>query len=167
MDEPHHEQPAERDTSTMVFLSLFLLVLAFFILLTALSEVNEESSLDIIQQVQESFSGEKTTNLPTTRQRLEADADAAAHQLAENLQALFDRDLPGIKTALNDDRILQVRFPEFELFSRGRPTVRRTRLPLVRQVASLMRAAPDGIERSPASAIWLLHSLSTGHRPRK
>ena len=146
MDEPHHDLPAERDTSTMVFLSLFLLVLAFFILLTALSEVNEKSSLDIIQEVKASFSGDKTTNLPTSRQRLEADADASAHKLSETLQGLFDRDLPGIKTALNSDRVLQVRFPEYELFSRGRPTVRRTRLPLVRQIAGLIRTAPQGID---------------------
>lgn len=130
----------------MVFLSLFLLVLAFFILLTSMSEVNEKSSLDIIQRVKESFGGDQTTNLPNTRQRLEAEADAAARQMADDIKAMFDRDLPGAKTSLSDDRLLRVRFPEFELFSRGRETVRRTRLPLIRQVARLIRSAPAGVD---------------------
>ncbi len=146
MDDPHPEPAAERDTSTMVFLSLFLLVLAFFILLTSMSEVNEKSSLDIIQRVKESFGGDQATNLPNTRQRLEAEADAAARQMSDEIKAIFDRDLPGAKTALSDDRLLRVRFPEYEMFSRGRATVRRIRLPLIRQVAGLIRSAPPGVD---------------------
>src|SRR5690606_30181777 len=119
--------------------------LAFFILLTAMSEVNESSSQDIIQAVKESFGGDEGTNLPTTRQRLDAEADAAARKLAVEVEALFARDLPGSRTS-TDDRVLLVRLPEEGLFSRDRATVRRTLLPLVHQVADLVQAKPEGVD---------------------
>lgn len=146
MDEPVRRIPEERDNSTVIFLSLFLLVLAFFILLTATSEVNERSSQDIIQAVKGTFGGDRSTNLPTTRERLDAEADAVAQLVAEELQALFDRDLPGARTIRAGERVLLVRFPEFELFSRERPTVRRNRLPLIREVARVIAATPTGID---------------------
>jgi len=146
MDEPVRRIPEDRDNSTIVFLALFLLVLAFFILLTAMSEVNEQSSQDIIQAVKGTFGGDRETNLETSRERLDAEADAAAELVATELQALFDRDLPGARTTQTDDRVLLVRFPEYELFSRDRPTVRRNRLPLVQEIARVIAATPPGID---------------------
>lgn len=144
MDEPATRAPEERDTSTMVFLSLFLLVLAFFILLTSLSEVNEQSGLSIIQAVRGTFGGDHSTNLPSSRERLESEVEAVAQRLSADVKELFDRDLPGSRTT-DDDQVLLVRMPQDELFSQTRPTVRRNLLPLVRQVADLLADPPPGI----------------------
>lgn len=127
------------DSTTPLFLSLYLLLLAFFIVLVAMSRVEAVRSHAVLRGVAERFA-------------------AAERKRPENAEgilgpaAFFGRAAQVIETAIpaarvavvGRGRLMEVRFPAIALFADEGRTLRPAQESLIAQLVAAMAAAPEG-----------------------
>lgn len=127
------------NANIVAMLSLKLLLLAFFILLSTMSTFEEERSRKVMYSVAVTFAG----GIPATEGRNVPDAGIGAldkqASLSDRIRDLFQQSLPlvEVETAA-DGRVLRLEVPAADLFAMGQSALRPQRGVLLRRLANLL-----------------------------
>ena len=128
-----------------MFLSLFLLLLAFFILLTAISTREETKSRRVLSSVAATF---KTQVIPdNTAQILISTIGPVPEpeEVVDDIERLWVTAIPIAKVeALTRGRTLQLSIPATEIFVGGEATLRADRKDLLRATGYALAARLEG-----------------------
>ena len=133
------------DTGPLMFLSLFLLLLAFFILLTAISTLEETKSRRVLSSVAATF---KTQIIPdNTAQILISTIGPVPEpeEIIDDVERLWITAIPIARVeALSRGRTLQLSIPATEIFVGGEATLRKDRKDLLRATGHALAARLEG-----------------------
>lgn len=111
---------AQSDPNVIALLSLKLLLLAFFILLNALSVIEEDKQRVVIDSVSQAFDGRIQAYKNLSEQAAASGQLSGARQLAEALADLLDSTLPAIRlTEGASHSEVRIELPSSMLFGRG------------------------------------------------
>ncbi len=140
---PHRRQ---NDPNTGLFLGLYLLLLAFFVLLNAISNFEESKSRSVIASVASTFS----SSLPMGRGALmdssALDTGIEGRKFQDNLMALFEENIPFARVSIIEaGRIMEVVFAAEDIFVRAGAAMRPERLVLAKRLAAVLAAHPPEI----------------------
>lgn len=116
------KQPASRQSSSHIvaLLSLKILLLAFFILLNALSSFEEDKRSAVVDSVREAFQGVLPASVNLRRSPAALDLLKGAEDVIDELHQLFGGDLPIVERQDSPGTwTLQVDIPESDLFAEG------------------------------------------------
>ncbi len=134
-----------RDPGITIFLSLFLLLLAFFILLNSLATIEELKTRKVLTSVAATF--RSVVDSETREQILISDLGPTpeAQDVLEALQQLWVTAVPVIKVEkLTPGQVMQVTLPVNDLFMGGRPVLRSDREGLFNRTALLLALKSKG-----------------------
>lgn len=127
----------------MLMLSLKLILLAFFILLTTVSEFEEKRTRDVLESVSVTFVGE----VPAVVGRTNPDAGTGALQgakaLKTQLESLFKQTIPAVEvTESADGKVLRLEMDARALFQRGSTALAPGRTAFLRRMAEALTQGP-------------------------
>ena len=145
---------AQIDAGTITFLSLFLLLLAFFILLNALSTIDETKTRKVLTSVAATFRSVVDTD--TQAQILVSDLGPKleAHEVLDALEQLWVTSVPITRVErLTGGQVMQLTIPVDELFLGGQPVLRADRDPLIDSTA-LVLARKSGTTLTEAQIVF-------------
>ena len=140
---PHRRQ---NDPNTGLFLGLYLLLLAFFVFLNAISNFEESKSRSVIESVASTFS----SSLPMGRGALmdssALDTGIEGRKFQDNLTALFEESIPFARVSIIEaGRIMEVVFAAEDIFVRAGAAMRPERLVLAERLAAALAGHPPEI----------------------
>ena len=143
--EDEHPLPVRRETGPLLFLSLFLLLLAFFILLNSISSLRETKSRDVLSSVAATFqtSADPDQNAEVLISTLGAVPDP--EKVLDEVERLWLSEIPFVKV----DRFsaglqIMVELPVFQLFVGAEPMIRGDRGDLIAATAHVLSARMPG-----------------------
>jgi hypothetical protein len=149
MNDILHPAPVEQDGqrgTVFVFLSLFVLVLAFFIVLVSISTVEATKSKAVMQSLTSTF----TATLPAGTERSDFTAKegeilgGAAFQ--EKITGLFATAFQVARVEIvKPGRLMHVELPAGTLFADGEARVRSSAHPFIDRVVAALGARPPGL----------------------
>lgn len=138
------EEPEGPDQSNVsLFLALYLILLAFFIMLNSSAEISEARARAVAAGV--------TVRPMVLTDRSDAAMALVADRLEERLTELFDGHRPDegwrIRTA---DGVIAVRLPQRKAFGDGSSVLKTTRIAMMQRLAEILGEAQnaDGLELS-------------------
>lgn len=136
---PHRPARGRQDPNIVAMLSLYLLVLAFFILLNALSKIEEDRARVVMESVNEAFDG-RVRSVESLEERpaaLDELTDAAT--LIDELYKLFDSTIPATRARLSADApVMQLELNADLLFRSGRAALQPGRRLLLKRLAAAL-----------------------------
>jgi hypothetical protein len=138
-----HVAPAKRgelaDSNIVLLLSLKLILLAFFILLNAISDYEEARTKSVISSVNRAFSGQlEPINAPAL---LDGSPGLLpeAETLINDVGSLFESIIPAIRSTRTDRaRIVHIDLPSGALFKIGADRLRPDRTEMIRRFAKTL-----------------------------
>ena len=149
MADPAHLQARRSGSPHIVLLlSLKLILLAFFILMNALSEFETSRKAAVLESVNHAFRG----SIQTPREAISIDASLGLLPLPENLVnevgSLFDSFVPEAKAKRKERAtVMSVEMPAKALFRPGEAQCRPERKILIRRLARAMMQEPGGARK--------------------
>ena len=154
-----HIESQAKNTLTL-YVSMFLLLLAFFGLLNSLSTVERERLSGVVQGLEQAF-GQRTS---APDQKLTAEALDSAARAVESLGELFSAEIPVAKIeASGPGRTLVVTLPARTLFL-GDDVVRPEALGLLTRVADVL-ARQSGNAKADGAQVLLEFLVATADPP--
>lgn len=136
---PLNTEPKRASASTpIVYVSLYFLLLAFFIYLHSISVPVEEKVLKVIGSIDYAFKGIKNPRSKTTESKL-AGEELGLAVFHAKLKRVYEAAIPLVESRINEkgDQ-LQFTVPLSQLFEDGRDVLRNTREELFAEVASAL-----------------------------
>lgn len=135
-----------QDPTLLQILSLYLLLLAFFVLLFNLSRVEDAKSRAVAESLHSTFSPVNALgDSPDVFVSLDGDV-LNPPKIEETVGALVKTEIPVAEIQIiKPGRLLQLRVPIHEMFVRGESRIRPDREDLVRRIATAMVDAPRGV----------------------
>jgi hypothetical protein len=136
-------RPEGGDGATLLYLGVFILLLAFFILLNSISYFHDEKVGAVIRSVDDAFSTQALlTGSPGDRQQVRREAARALADLGDLIRA----ELPLAKVeAGTETGTLHVTMPASNLFANDGLSIRPSQQGLMDRVARALEARPRGI----------------------
>lgn len=144
-EEFHDPTEGHGGASIALFLGLYLLVLAFFILLVSISTLEEVKSKAAMDSLSSTF----TTILPPSL-HLTADSSAdgkvlAGQQFQEQITSIFSTTIQVSKVeVIQPGRLMRVSLNADILFEPGKAKIRETYLPLLDRIVASLSGRPSG-----------------------
>lgn len=140
------ERPPAGDSSITLFLGLFLLILAFFILLVSISTIEKVKSTVVQDSLTSAFSTIlPPVTSPTTLTALEGEI-LAGPQFQDEVRGLFETSLQVAKVeVVQPGRLMVVDIPADVLFVPGEATFQPTQQPLFDRIVASVSGAPPGL----------------------
>lgn len=130
---------AESNNGSLIFLSLFLLLLAFFILLNALATIEETKSRQVLTSVAATF--RSVVDADTSAQVLLSELGPASEpdEILEAMEQLWVTAVSVTKVeTLSAGQMMQITMPVNELFLGGKPVLRSDRRALLERAARVL-----------------------------
>jgi hypothetical protein len=157
--------PAEKNTGPTVILSLFLLLLAFFILLNTLATIEESKSKQVLNSVALSF---RSPALDTTSVEVfisDLGQSPEPDELLRTVKRLWVTSVPVAKVeVLSPGRVMQMTMPANELFLGGKAELRSDRRRLFQNLAQVL-ARRGGTFKGEIQAVLGAGETLTGGAP--
>lgn len=144
----------QNDPGTITFLSLFLLLLAFFILLNALSTIEETKTREVLTSVAATF--RSVVDSDTQAQILVSDLGPTpeAHEVLDALEQLWVTSIPVARVdRLTGGQVMRLTIPVNELFLGGQAVLRADRDQLI-DSTSLVLARKAGATLTETQIIF-------------
>jgi len=142
-------EPSVEDTrsgTVVVFLSLFLLVLAFFIVLVAISTVEQGKSKAVLNSVSATFTPVDPSALNRTDFTAKEGVVLAGQPFQERITGLFSTALQVARIeVVKPGRLMRAVLPQDAIFVDGEETVRDSLRPFMDRVAAALGARPPGM----------------------
>lgn len=137
-----------------IFLGLFLLVLAFFIMLVSISTFEEVKSTAVMDSLTSTF----TTVLPPTSDPTPFNAKdgdiLAGEAFQEQITSIFSTAVQVEKIeVVQPGRLMRLQMPTSALFREGQETVREDMLPLLDRVIATLSNRPPGLRQDLEAVI--------------
>jgi len=144
---PDQQAPGSGASSIFLFLSLFLLVLAFFILLVSISTVENVKS----QAVMDSLTSTFTTVLPPSTDPTEfttRDGDIlAGHQFQDQISDIFATTMQVARVEIvQPGRMMRVKVPAESVFVLADTEIRPVAIPLLDRIVAALSGRPPGLQ---------------------
>jgi hypothetical protein len=140
-------QSSQRDPNVVAMLSLYLLLLAFFILLNALSKLEDDRARTVLESVNEAFNG-NVQSLDSVKAYSAAlgPLDESGGLLSD-IQELFESAIPATETEMSDNgTVMRLTLASDGLFRPGRADLQAGRMPFLKRLAEiLMTERDDGL----------------------
>ncbi len=145
--------PKRSDGSTSLFLSLYLLLLAFFIMLVAISSGENAKTHEIMERVGAQFASVKTR--PDARSfSSDLDTYVSPSAFMNRVAAVYETAIPAARvTAVVSGRLMEMRFHVDSLFEHDTETLRPAQRRAIAQLISSLSAPPPGL-RYEAEAVF-------------
>lgn len=142
------EDPPSRPDIVPVFLGLFLLVLAFFIMLVSISTFEEVKS----SQVMDSLTSTFTTVLPPTSDPVDFNAKdgdiLAGEAFQEQITTIFSTAIQVEKIeVVQPGRLMRLQMRVNALYLDGQTTVREDQYPLLDRIVAILSNRPPGLRQ--------------------
>ena len=133
-------------SNVALFLSLFLLVLAFFILLVAISTVEDVKSNAVMDSLTSTFA-KSQLNVSNPTEYTAKDGDIlAGHQFQDQVTSLFATTLQVAKVEIvRPGRLMRVSIPVASMFANEDPELRPVVIPLFDRVVAALSGRPPGL----------------------
>jgi outer membrane protein OmpA-like peptidoglycan-associated protein len=140
----HSRSEQHGGSHIILLLSLNLILLAFFILLNALSDFEETRTRAVIDSVNRAFSGRvDAAEAPPVRQSSLGALPETASLLRE-IGSLFESIIPAAQTEENQKAtLIRIRLPQTALFASGEAVVRPARRALIQRLAKALLRSPN------------------------
>lgn len=128
------------------FLSLYLLVLAFFILLVAISTFEDIKSKAVMDSLSSTFASVLPPTTSLTTFTSDTGNVLAGQEFLDEVKGLFETEVGVTKVEIiQSGQLLRVVLSADELFAAGEPKIRDAQLPLVDRVVGTLSASPPGL----------------------
>lgn len=148
------------DQNLVATLSLFLLILAFFILLNALSQLETDRTRMVIESVNEAFRGQVLSTQSVSPYPAAVGHLDDGQVLVQTIEKLFQNTIPAVETAVSADAsFLRLDLAANTLFAADRIGLRRGRDLLFERVAE---ALMDHERSGRYFEVNLLHGIPAG-----
>ncbi|MBE7638312.1 hypothetical protein GUA87_15750 [Sneathiella sp. P13V-1] len=126
------------NNTAIVFVSLYFLLLAFFIYLTSISVPKEDRIQKVIGSIEVTFSGEKVTPSYISEPNVPG-SDLGLAQFHAELRQVFEAAIPLVENEVNEEGAqLLFRVPVSQLYVRGEVAYRENREELFSEVARIL-----------------------------
>ena len=136
MDKLDNGRSGRPDPSVVVFLSLYLLLLAFFILLNSLSQMEQDRTRAALGSIDATFKSRIETALAWRPARSVPGSVSGTERLPARLKRPFEPVLPiGRFEVLQVGNLIRVTVPSDLIFVPGRSALRATRTRLMESIA--------------------------------
>ena len=149
MDDILHPAPTEHDGQrgiVFVFLSLFVLVLAFFIVLVSISTVEATKSKAVMQSLTSTFQAMVPAGAEPSDFTAKEGEILGGSAFQEKITGLFATAFQVAKVEIvKPGRLMQVEMPASALFADGEARVRPTAHPFLDRVVAALGARPPGL----------------------
>jgi hypothetical protein len=137
--------PIRKETGPILFLSLFLMLLAFFILLNSISTLRETKSRDVLSSVSATF---QTTIDPDRSAEILVSTLGGVlepQKVLDEVERLWLSDVPFVKfETVTQGRHIMVELPAMQLFVGAQPELRGDRRDLLAATANVLSARLPG-----------------------
>lgn len=142
------EEPQQAPDIVPIFLGLFLLVLAFFIMLVSISTFEQVKSTAVMDSLSSTF----TTVLPPTSDPTEFNAKdgdiIAGEAFQEQITSIFTTAVQVEKIeVVQPGRLMRLKMPQNAMFKDGEAAVRDDMLPLLDRVVASLSNRPPGLRQ--------------------
>jgi hypothetical protein len=132
--------------TTPLFLGLFLLILAFFILLVSISTVEKVKSKAVLDSLNSTFS----TILPPSSSlsvfKVDEGKITAGELFQQKITNIFTSTIEVAKIEIaHPGRLMRVRIPADSLFYSGKSKIRTARFPLLDRIVTALSSPPAGV----------------------
>jgi len=149
VDDILHPAPTEQDGQrgiVFVFLSLFVLVLAFFILLVSISTVEATKSRAVMQSLTSTFTAIVPAGAEPSDFTSKEGEILGGSAFQEKITGLFATAFQVAKVEIvKPGRLMQVEVPAATLFADGEARVRPSAHPFIDRVVAALGARPPGL----------------------
>lgn len=147
-NDSNQDDPPSRPDIVPVFLGLFLLVLAFFIMLVSISTFEEVKS----SQVMDSLTSTFTTVLPPTSDPVDFNAKdgdiLAGEAFQEQITSIFSTAIQVEKIeVVQPGRLMRLQMRVNVLYLDGQTTVREDQYPLLDRIIAILSNRPPGLRQ--------------------
>ena len=133
-------QPPAEDASVILFLGLYLLLVAFFIMLNSISDFDAHRIEDAVASVRTAFPGDRPTTKSEVRIAINAGTRVTPDEFTGDLRAAFEEYLPDVKIPeVHKGGVLAITLPAESLFLEGRATFHRESILFLTALASVLR----------------------------
>lgn len=142
------QSPFEQEQRTssgfiILMLSLKLILLAFFILLTTMSEFEEARTRDVMESVSVTFVGQVPAIKGFDKPEAATGALQGAKALKSQVESLFQQNIPAVKvTESADGRVLRLEMDARSLFAKGSIALAPGRSAFVQRLANALTTGP-------------------------
>lgn len=139
--------PVRKETGPLMFLSLFLLLLAFFILLNTISTLRETKSRDVLSSVAATFQSETDPDEKAEILVSTLGPVLEPEQVIEEVEKLWLTEIPFVKVErVTNGRHIVVELPIIQLFVGGQAQVRGDRQDLIKATSYVLSSRiPDQV----------------------
>lgn len=153
-------QTRQGDSGIVLLLSLKLILLAFFILLNSIAEIETTRMRAVLDSVDQAFNGTyRSIPDPASEPAGSGVLTEAADALSQ-IHALVSAEIPGAKAKIvGDSEALRFDLPAGALFQIGEDALRPSRAVLLRRIARALMPDPSGAQRYE---IEVLHGTAAG-----
>ena len=157
--------PTRKDTGTLLFLSLFLLLLAFFILLNSLATLVETRSRAVLSSVSATFQTDRISEISSEILVSTLGATPDPAEVLDEVERLWVTAVPITKVDIvtpGDDMVITL--PALQVFVGAEARVRGDRQDLVQATASALAARLQGFTVI-AQITFFVEDLAEGYTP--
>ncbi|MBT5415683.1 MAG: hypothetical protein HOH66_00520 [Rhodospirillaceae bacterium] len=136
-----------KDRSAILFLGLYLLLLAFFILLNGISQIEETKTKAVVGSLTATFRADigKGTGIDIPSMPSALDDFLAAQAFQNDVSNLFHAVIPLSEVQVSrPGELMTVIIPVASLFETASDAIRESRLSLVERIARALDTAPEG-----------------------
>ena len=129
-----------------MFLSLFLLVLAFFIILVSISTVEEVKSQAVRSSLSSTFRTVLSPSMDPTEFTSKDGDVLAGQQFQEQVTDLFSTTLQVAKVEIvRPGQLMRIKLPTSAMFAEGATEVRPVAVPVLDRVVAVLSSRPPGL----------------------
>lgn len=142
------EPPAAQggDTTLSLFLALYLLVLAFFILLVSISSVEDVKTSAVRDSLTSTFATVLPTSADLTVFQAKEGEVMAGQRFQEEVTGIFATQLQIAKVeVVQPGKLMRVVFPSDSLFFAGEIRIREASVPLLDRIVASISSRPPGM----------------------
>ena len=145
-DKPPRDEPPQGGSTVTLFLALYLLVLAFFIVLVSISSPEKVKSNAVMDSLTSVFSSVlPPTTSPTAFTADEGDV-IAAREFQRTISDMFATQLRVARVEeVQPGRLMRVSLPIEALFQGGQAVLRENRLSLLDRIVAAISSRPPGL----------------------
>lgn len=137
--EDQNSRANRANRESYIFLSLFLIILSFFIVLVSLSHIDKVRARLIFNQFSEVLQSNQGLRILKNELSKFTGSRITDIRTLQNIESEWSAELPLLDTDLDaDQNILEVNIPFYEIISANSITIRKDREELLRRIANLM-----------------------------
>lgn len=154
------KRKSDQDPNIILMLSLYLLLLAFFILLTTISQFEQERTREVVESVNVTFEGKVVASESLPNPNAGTGALDGSPSLSDQVKSLFKQTIPTVEVEESaDGTVMRIEMDARALFRRDSTALAPGRSALFRRLAE---ALTEGSSRQGFFELRFEHAVPQG-----